>query len=71
MVSEFMQVYTGNFLDGSVAGKGGKKYGRRCAVCLETQKYPDSPNHEWAESNAFLNPGEVYESQSRYRFSAS
>ena len=66
-----LQVYTGNFLDGSVAGKGGKKYGRRCAVCLETQKYPDSPNHEWAESNAFLNPGEVYESQSRYRFSAS
>ena len=66
-----LQVYTGNFLDGSVSGKGGKKYGRRCAVCLETQKYPDSPNHEWAESNAFLNPGEVYKSQSRYRFSVS
>lgn len=66
-----MQVYTGNFLDGSVVGKGGTAYGRRSAVCLETQKYPDSPNHNWVESNPFLNPGERFESHSVYRFSTT
>ena len=64
-----MQVYTGNFLDGTVKGKGGIRYRQRSAVCLETQKYPDSPNHNWEESNAFLNPGETYESHTRFHFS--
>ena len=63
-----MQVYTGNFLDGTVKGKGGIRYRQRRAVCLETQKYPDSPNHNWEESNAYLNPGETYESHTRFRF---
>ena len=63
-----MQVYTGNFLDGTVKGKGGIRYRQRSAVCLETQKYPDSPNHNWEESNAYLNPGETYESHTRFRF---
>ena len=40
-----IQFYTGNFLDGTVTGKGGKVYNRRDAFCLETQHYPDSPNH--------------------------
>ena len=63
-----MQVYTGNFLDGSVKGKNGTAYPRRSAVCLETQRYPDSPNHSWKESNAYLMPGEEYQSRTRYRF---
>lgn len=64
-----LQVYTGNFLDGTVRGKGGVAYGRRSAVCLETQKYPDSPNHDWAESDARLAPGDTYVSHTRFRFS--
>ena len=63
-----MQLYTGNFLDGTVKGKNGVAYPQRSAVCLETQKYPDSPNQHWEESNAYLNPGEVYESRTTFRF---
>src|SRR6202007_667812 len=40
-----VQFYSGNFLDGSAKGKGNKVYGRRAAFCLETQHFPDSPNH--------------------------
>src|SRR5213076_1635671 len=40
-----LQFYSGNFLDGTVRGKGGKVYERRSAFCLETQHFPDSPNH--------------------------
>ena len=64
-----MQVYAGNFLDGTVKGKGGIAYPQRSAVCLETQKYPDSPNRQWAESDAYLHPGETYESMTKYVFS--
>ena len=63
-----MQVYTGNFLDGTFVGKGGVVYQQRAAVCLETQKFPDSPNQNWPESNAFLRPGEVYRSHTRFKF---
>ena len=63
-----MQVYTGNFLDGTFVGKGGVVYHQRAAVCLETQKFPDSPNQHWPESNAFLRPGEVYRSHTKFRF---
>ncbi len=63
-----MQVYTGNFLDGSVTGKYGKVYYQRHAVCLETQKYPDSPNQHWPESNAYLRPGELYQSRTKFQF---
>lgn len=64
-----MQVYTGNFLDGTVTGKYGTTYQQRSAICLETQKYPDSPNKQWDESNAYLNPGETYKSFCRFKFS--
>ena len=39
-----VQVYSGNFLDGTVKGKGGVVYKQRTGICLETQHYPDSPN---------------------------
>ncbi|WP_281715033.1 aldose epimerase family protein [Parabacteroides johnsonii] len=65
-----IQVYCGNFLDGTVKGKKGIPYGFRAAVCLETQKYPDTPNKpEWP--SAVLRPGEKYESRCIYRFSVS
>ena len=63
-----MQVYTGNFLDGTVTGKYGNVYQQRAAVCLETQKVPDSPNQHWSESNAVLRPGETYRSRTMFRF---
>lgn len=63
-----IQVYCGNFLDGTVKGKKGVAYGFRAAVCLETQKYPDTPNKpEWP--SAVLRPGEKYESRCIYKFS--
>jgi aldose 1-epimerase len=63
-----MQVYTGNFLNGTMLGKGGLAYQQRAAVCLETQKFPDTPNQHWPESNAFLRPGETYRSHTKFRF---
>ncbi len=63
-----MQVYTGNFLNGTVIGKGGVSYQQHSAICLETQKFPDSPNHHWSASNAFLRPGETYHSHTKFRF---
>ncbi|MCE5206665.1 MAG: galactose mutarotase [Porphyromonadaceae bacterium] len=63
-----MQVYTGNFLDGSVTGKNGAVYAKRNAICLETQKYPDSPNKpDWP--SPYLKPGEKYSSRCIYKFS--
>jgi aldose 1-epimerase len=64
-----VQFYTANFLDGSITGKGGAVYGRRCALCLETQHFPDSPNIP-SFPTTVLRPGEVYESTTIYRFSA-
>lgn len=63
-----MQVYTANFLDGSVMGKNGVRYQQHSAICLETQKYPDSPNRKWPESNAFLYPNQPYSSRTTYKF---
>lgn len=67
-----MQVYTGNFqgIDGEQdkVRKGGLKYPQRPSVCLESQKYPDSPNHpEWP--SPYLNPGEKYYSHLVFKFS--
>ena len=63
-----IQIYAGNFLDGTLTGKKGIVYGRRASVCLETQKYPDTPNKpEWP--SALLKPGEKYDSHCIYRFS--
>ena len=64
-----VQFYTANFLDGSLNGKEGKVYGRRCALCLETQHFPDSPNRPEFPTTV-LRPGEVYETTTVYRFSA-
>lgn len=63
-----MQVYAGNFLDGTLTGKRGVRYDCRASICLETQKYPDTPNKpEWP--SAVLRPDEVYDSHCVYRFS--
>lgn len=63
-----IQVYTGNFLDGSVKGKYGITYQKHAACCLETQKYPDSPNKkEWP--SPYLKPGEEYYSHCVFKFS--
>ena len=63
-----IQVYAGNFLDGSLTGKKGITYNQRASVCLETQKYPDTPNKpEWP--SAVLRPGEKYMSQCIFKFS--
>jgi len=64
-----IQFYTGNFLDGSVKGKGGKVYGRRWAFCLETQHYPDSPNQPRFPS-VVVKAGGQYKTTTVYRFSA-
>ena len=63
-----LQVYTGNFLDGSAVGRDGIVYERRTAICLESQKYPDSPNKpDWPST--YLSPGETYTSRCIYQFS--
>lgn len=63
-----IQVYTGNFLDGTIKGKKGIAYPKQSAVCLETQKYPDSPNKkDWP--SPYLKPGEKYYSHVAYKFS--
>ncbi|WP_321335206.1 aldose epimerase family protein [uncultured Bacteroides sp.] len=65
-----IQVYTGNFLDGSLTGKKGIVYNKRASVCLETQKYPDTPNKpEWP--SAVLRPGEKYNSHCIFKFSVN
>jgi len=65
-----LQFYGGNFLDGSVKGKGGKTYEHRTAFCLETQHFPDSPNKPNFPSTK-LNPGDEYYSICIYKFSIS
>ena len=62
-----VQFYTGNFLDGSARGKGGKAYELRTGFCLETQHFPDSPNHPDFPSTV-LSPGEVYHTTTTYKF---
>jgi len=63
-----VQFYTGNFLDGSIAGKGGVRHGRHSAFCLETQHFPDSPNRpQWPTT--ILRPSEVYRHVTEYAFS--
>jgi aldose 1-epimerase len=63
-----VQFYTGNFLDGTIAGKGGKAYERRDALCLETQHFPDSPNHPKFPSTE-LKPGQTFHTVTIFRFS--
>jgi aldose 1-epimerase len=64
-----VQLYTGNFLDGKVAGKGGVKYPRHGGFCLECQMFPDSPNRPEFPS-VVLRPGETYRQTTVYKLSA-
>lgn len=63
-----VQLYTGNFLDGTNIGKGGKAYNKRGAFCLETQHFPDSPNQK-AFPTTTLRPGQVYRQTTIDKFS--
>ncbi|HTI04869.1 MAG TPA: aldose epimerase family protein [Gemmatimonadales bacterium] len=63
-----IQFYAGNFLDGTIRGKGGRVYGHRGALCLETQHFPDSPNHPNFPST-ILRPGQRYQSRTVVKFS--
>jgi len=64
-----IQLYTGNFLDGTETGKSGRPYPRRSAFCLETQHYPDSPNHP-SFPTTLLKPGQTFASKTIYKFRA-
>ena len=64
-----IQFYSGNFLDGTITGKSGRKYPFRSGLCLETQHFPDSPNHAHFPTTV-LRPGEEYRSTTIYKFSA-
>jgi aldose 1-epimerase len=64
-----MQFYTGNFLDGTITGKGGKVYEKRYGFCLETQHFPDSPNKTNFPTTV-LRPGQRYRQTTLYKFSA-
>ncbi|HXG64998.1 MAG TPA: aldose epimerase family protein [Blastocatellia bacterium] len=64
-----IQFYSGNFLDGSITGKGGKVYQKRYGFCLEAQHFPDSPNKPNFPSTV-LSPGQKYTQTTIYKFSA-
>lgn len=64
-----LQVYSGNFLDGTISGKGGTPYGFRTALCLEPQHFPDAPNQPHF-SSVVLEPGQLFTSRTVYAFSA-
>jgi aldose 1-epimerase len=64
-----LQVYTGNFLDGSLVGRDGAPLQRHAGLCLETQRFPDGPNHpDWGD--VMLRPGEVYRHSTVLAFDA-
>ncbi|HEX9292161.1 MAG TPA: galactose-1-epimerase [Gemmatimonadales bacterium] len=62
-----VQFYAGNFLDGTIKGKGGRVYAHRTGLCLETQHFPDSPNHPNFPST-ILRPGATYRSRTVFTF---
>jgi aldose 1-epimerase len=64
-----LQFYSGNFLDGTIKGKGGHAYAHRSGLCLETQHFPDSPNKSNFPST-ILEPGHSYDSKTVFAFSA-
>jgi aldose 1-epimerase len=64
-----VQFYSGNFLDGTFQGRGATKYAKHAGLCLETQHYPDSPNHPKFPT-AQLKPGETFHSTTEWRFLA-
>jgi aldose 1-epimerase len=62
-----LQFYAGNFLDGTIKGKSGRVYAKRSGLCLETQHFPDSPNHAGFPST-ILRPGERLRSKTVFAF---
>ena len=62
-----VQLYTGNFLNGSIESKQGLNYEKRSGFCLETQHFPDSPNKE-SFPTVYLNPGERFQTRTVYQF---
>jgi aldose 1-epimerase len=64
-----VQFYTGNFLDGTITGKQGHVYKKHYGFCLETQHFPDSPNHP-SFPNTILRPGETFHEKTVFKFSA-
>jgi aldose 1-epimerase len=64
-----VQFYTGNFLDGTITGKQGHVYKKHYGFCLETQHFPDSPNHP-SFPNTILRPGETFHQKTVFKFSA-
>jgi len=62
-----VQFYSGNFLDGKLTGRSGHVYKQRYGLCLETQHFPDSPNHQHFPST-ILRPGERYRSSTVFAF---
>lgn len=65
-----IQFYSGNFLNGTIHGKDGKVYPQRGALCLETQHFPDSPNHPSFPTTT-LKPGQTYQTTTVYKFSVA
>lgn len=63
-----VQFYSANYLDGSLTGHNGIRYQKHCSLCLETQHFPDSPNHPHFPSTV-LRPGEEYHQKTVYAFS--
>jgi aldose 1-epimerase len=63
-----IQLYTPNFPHGKLVGKEHRDYGGHAAICLETEHYPDSP-HEPGFPSTVLRPGELFHSETIYRFS--
>jgi len=63
-----IQFYSGNFLDGTLIGKERKIYHQYSGFCLETQHFPDSPNHPNFPSTE-LKPGQIYKTTTVYKFS--
>ncbi len=62
-----LQFYSGNLLDGTIVGKSGRRYGRRTSLCLETQHFPDSPNHP-AFPSTIVRAGDRYRSRTMLTF---
>jgi aldose 1-epimerase len=65
-----IQFYSGNFLDGTITGRGGKLYNQYSGFCLETQHFPDSPNEPTFPSTE-LKPGQTYKTTTVYKFSVN
>jgi aldose 1-epimerase len=62
-----IQFYAGNFLDGTLKGKGGQVYARRSGFCLETQHFPDTPNQP-AFPTTLVRPGDTYSTRTVFKF---